>query len=87
MIAIPIVLILILVIVLIFAAAGEKPALIPLKNAILCIECESMFEDSNQTCPVCGSKFSWPIANWIGTMNQDPNMVKTPMGWRHGEQE
>jgi rubrerythrin len=48
----------------------EKPAgeivlrsTIPLDRALLCLDCNSIFEaEGEQKCPACGSGHAWPIA-------------------------
>lgn len=35
---------------------------IPLERALLCLDCESIFEaEGDQKCPACGSSAAWPI--------------------------
>ncbi|HVS02582.1 MAG TPA: hypothetical protein VMT16_07415 [Thermoanaerobaculia bacterium] len=35
---------------------------IPMERALLCIDCESIFEaEGHQTCPSCGSASAWSI--------------------------
>lgn len=37
---------------------------IPLSDASLCVECESI-SDGEQMCPSCGSSALMPVARWI----------------------
>lgn len=60
---------------------SEKPK-IPLKTAKICLDCETIYEGS--ICDRCGSKFSWPVINWVGSMNDQSGMIRTAEGWVPG---
>ena len=60
---------------------SEKPK-IPLKIAKICLDCETIYAGS--ICDRCGSKFSYPVINWIGSMHDQSGMIRTAEGWVPG---
>jgi hypothetical protein len=42
------------------------PAAVPLRNAVLCVECESVSSSRVDKCPVCGSSSLLSIAPMLG---------------------
>ena len=42
-------------------------ATIPLDRALLCLDCESIFEaEGTQKCPACGGNIAWAIGRALG---------------------
>lgn len=58
---------------------------IKLSRAFVCVSCDELFEAS-QTCPVCGSKQVWPIANWLQKAPSEKviRLFETCLGREHG---
>ncbi len=44
----------------------RRPDTIPLRNAVLCVECESVSSARFDNCPVCGSASIFSIAPMLG---------------------
>lgn len=46
---------------------------IPLDRALLCLDCESLFEaEGDQSCPACGSSQAWSIARALNRPTGSP---------------
>ena len=43
--------------------------MIPLKKAMICIECDIIFE--GQVCPLCTSRNGYPLSKWIDREEAD----------------
>jgi hypothetical protein len=55
-----------------------------LANALLCIDCEEIFEPAEHTgvaCPKCGSRVFAPIAAWVATTKLPAPSKSLP--WLH----
>ena len=49
-------------------------SLFSLREAKVCMDCESIFQGTTSICKACGSSFSWPLANWLGTMESNKEL-------------
>ena len=38
-------------------------------DALVCMDCEEVFEKSPHVCPTCGSTSTYPLRNWIELYN------------------
>ena len=46
--------------------AGSERSLIPIQNAVLCIDCEVVSASSNDKCPVCSSRSLYSLFRILG---------------------
>lgn len=58
--------------------------IIPLVDAKLCLDCETVFDSNRSQCSKCGSPQFFPLLSWLGSIQTSNRMHRTIDGdWKY----
>jgi hypothetical protein len=43
----------------------ERAQALPLREAVLCLQCDTLHHVQRATCPACGGRQSFPVTRWL----------------------
>jgi RNA polymerase subunit RPABC4/transcription elongation factor Spt4 len=42
-----------------------------LREAKICLDCDEVYLDNLETCPLCGGRVAWFLKDWIGILTRE----------------